>query len=240
MIIGFSGKKQSGKSTSSNFIISLFIAQLEIAEKVSINPNGQIVVSDLLNDRNYAGIFDLSNINRNDFILNKVAEKLDKHIKVYSFADPLKKDICMNILGLTYEQCYGSDEEKNVLTDLTWDNKQLSGREAMEIIGTNIFRTLKNNVWVETTIKKIKQEKPSIAIIADCRFPNEADAIKRENGKVVRLTRNPFSSSAKAEVALDKENYDWSNFDYICDNEKMNIYDQCMDIQKFLQEILPL
>jgi hypothetical protein len=240
MIIGFSGKKQSGKSTSSNFIISLFIAQLEIAKKVSINANGQIVVSDLLNDNNYSGIFDLSNINRNDFVLNKVAEKLDKHIKVYSFADPLKKDICMNILGLTYEQCYGSDEEKNTLTDLTWDNKQLTGREAMEIIGTNIFRTLKNNVWVEATIKKIKEEKPSIAIIADCRFPNEADSIKAEGGKVLRLTRNPFDSSAKAEVALDKDNYDWSNFDYICDNANMDIYNQCMDIQKFLQEILPL
>ena len=87
MIIGFSGKKQSGKSTSSNFIISLFIAQLEIAQKVSINPNGQIVVSDLLNDRNYAGIFDLSNINRNDFILNKGT----------SFYENFSDIICANI-----------------------------------------------------------------------------------------------------------------------------------------------
>jgi hypothetical protein len=65
-------------------------------------------------------------------------------------------------------------------------------------------------------------------------------SIKAEDGKVFRLTRNPFNSLAQAEAALDKDNYDWSNFDYICDNASMSIADQCMDIQKFLQEILPL
>ena len=84
------------------------------------------------------------------------------------------------------------------------------------------------------------KENPTIAIIADCRFPNEVDSIKAENGKVLRLTRNPFNSSAQAEAALDKDNYNWSNFDYICDNADMNISDQCMDIHKFLQENLQL
>jgi hypothetical protein len=192
-IIAFAGRKQSGKTTSAEYV-KAFVEQQ-----------------------------------------NKNAT-----CKIYSFADPLKQDICMNILDLTYEQCYGSDEEKNTLTDLFWENKQLTAREAMEIIGTNIFRSLKNNVWVSSTINKIKKEKPTIAIIADCRFPNEVASIKAENGKVLRLTRNPFNSSAQAEAALDKDNYDWSNFDYICDNADMNISDQCMDIQKFLLAILPL
>ena len=192
-IIAFAGRKQSGKTTSAEYVKSI------------------------IEQQNTAAI-----------------------CKIYSFADPLKQDICMNILDLTYEQCYGSDEEKNTLTDLFWENRRLTAREAMEIIGTNIFRSLKNNVWVTSTIKKIKKEKPTIAIIADCRFPNEVDCIKAENGKVVRLTRNPFNSLAQAEAALDKDNYDWSNFDYICDNADMNISDQCMDIHKFLQENLQL
>ena len=192
-IIAFAGRKQSGKTTSAEYV-KAFVEQ----------------------------------------------HSKDAICKIYSFADPLKQDICMNILDLTYEQCYGSDEEKNTLTDLYWENKQLTAREAMEIIGTNIFRSLKNNVWVSSTIKKIKKENPTIAIIADCRFPNEVDSIKAENGKVLRLTRNPFNSSAQAEAALDKDNYNWSNFDYICDNADMNISDQCMDIHKFLQENLQL
>lgn len=192
-IIAFAGRKQSGKTTSAEYV-KAFIEQ----------------------------------------------QNKDAACKIYSFADPLKQDICINILDLTYEQCYGSDEEKNTLTDLFWENKQLTAREAMEIIGTNIFRSLKNNVWVSSTINKIKKEKPTVAIIADCRFPNEVDCIKAENGKVVRLTRNPFNSLAQAEAALDKNNYNWSNFNYICDNKDMSIYDQCMDINKFLQETLQL
>ena len=56
----------------------------------------------------------------------------------------------------------------------------------------------------------------------------------------MRLTRNPFHSDHLSETILDESNYDWSNFDYVCKNDEMGIYDQCMDIQKFLQERLPL
>lgn len=146
----------------------------------------------------------------------------------------------MNILGLSYEQCYGSDIDKNTLTDITWDNKKLTAREVMEVVGTDIFRKLKNDVWVSSTIERIKKDKPGLAIIPDCRFPNEVNLIKDNQGKILRLTRNPFDSIAKAELALDKEHYDWSNFDYVCDNKDMNIYEQCTDIQKFLEENLSL
>jgi hypothetical protein len=241
MILGISGKKQSGKSTSGNFILSVYMAYLNIADKVSINDKGEIVVSDLFKDKNYAGVFDITKPNdSNDYIINKVLETLNPHIKLYSFADTLKQDICIDILGLTYQQCYGSDEDKNSLTEITWEDKKLTAREAMEIIGTNIFRTLKNNVWIDATLNKIKKDKPKIALVVDCRFPNEVESIKGAGGKVIRLTRNLFNSDAAAEIALDKENYDWSNFDYICSNEDMSIYDQCMEIQKILQEVSSL
>jgi len=40
--------------------------------------------------------------------------------KVVSFADPIK-DFCENVLGLTHAQIYGTEEEKNSLTDIMWD-----------------------------------------------------------------------------------------------------------------------
>ena len=81
-----------------------------------------------------------------DFITSTIDKRLlDISYAIYSFADPLKKDICMGVLGLTEQQCYGSDDDKNTMTDLWWDGVNLTAREAMEIIGTNIFRTLKNN-----------------------------------------------------------------------------------------------
>jgi hypothetical protein len=116
----------------------------------------------------------------------------------------------------------------------------MTAREVMEVVGTDIFRKIKGDVWVSSTLRKIQQDQSQIAVIVDCRFPNEVESIKANGGKVIRLTRNPFDSSATAEAALDSQNYNWENFDYIINNENMTIYDQCMDIQKFLQETLSL
>jgi hypothetical protein len=73
-IIAFAGRKQSGKTTSSEFLKS-------VINKYSLGT-----------------------------------------CKIYNFADTLKQDICMNILGLTYDQCYGEDDIKNSLTDIEWKN----------------------------------------------------------------------------------------------------------------------
>lgn len=188
-IVAFAGRKQSGKTTCSEFV------------KLSFGP-----------------------------------------AKIYNFADPLKNDICINILGLTYDQCYGSDDQKNELVDCYWDNKQLTAREVMQIVGTDMFRTMKNSVWSEATIRKIHNEKPELAIIADCRFPNEVDAVKSVGGLVIKLTRNPHHSTHASEIALDPNNYDQSNFDLVIDNNSMTIDDQNKTLILFLQQkgILPL
>lgn len=194
-ILAFSGRKQSGKSTGSEYVESL--------------------------------------INNNS---------LDLSYRVYSFADPLKQDICINILGLTYAQCYGSDEDKNTLTDLVWDGKILTAREAMEIIGTDIFRRLKNNVWVDATLNKIRKDNVDLAIIPDCRFPNEVNTILDNSGYVIRLTLDPFNSQSNSEKALDENNYDWNKFSLIINNQKMTIDKKNESILRFLSNkgILPL
>jgi chloramphenicol 3-O-phosphotransferase len=162
--------------------------------------------------------------------------------KIYNFADPLKKDICINILGMTYDQCYGSDDQKNELVDCWWDNKQLTAREVMQFIGTNVFRQMQNNVWADATIKKIQKENPSLAVIADCRFPNEVDTVRNAGGIVIKLMRNPYNSDHESEMALDKDRYDYSNFDLVVDNNTMSVSEQCNEITNFLKNkgILPL
>jgi hypothetical protein len=167
---------------------------------------------------------------------------VNQKVKIYNFADPLKRDICMNILGLTEQQCYGEDCFKNTLTDIVWDNKQLTAREVMQFVGTDIFRKMKNNVWADATLIKINNEKPSLAVIADCRFPNEVESVKKAGGIVVRLTRKPFSSDHASEVALEQINYDWNNFDIILDNKNMDLQTQNNALISVLKQkgILPL
>jgi hypothetical protein len=239
LILGVSGRKQSGKSTTGNFIYSMYLSHLNISEKVYINDLGQIMVSDLLGDTNYAGVFDPTAMySTNDYLITKVFDKLNSVIKIYNFADILKQDICINILGLSHEQCYGSDEDKNKPTNLFINNKPASAREILQYIGTDIFRQLKPDVWVLATIQKIQKEKPQIAVITDCRFPNEVDIIKKNNGKVLRLSRNLHCSEHISETILDANNYSWDNFDFIIDNANMSMLEQFTETQNILAEIL--
>jgi hypothetical protein len=239
LILGISGRKQSGKTTTGNFILSLYLSKLQFSDKIYIDDDGQPVVSDILGNSAYSGVFDFNNLPQDDDTRYLVS-KLNSQIKIYNFADILKTDICINILGLTKEQCYGSDDQKNELTDMFWEGKQLSCRDVMQVVGTDIFRKLDPNVWVRSTISKIMKESPELAIVTDCRFPNEIEAIKNVGGKVLRLTRNPFNSDHLSECVLDKDKYDWSNFDFIIDNDKMPLYDQLVETKKLLEQILDI
>lgn len=188
MIIAFAGRKQSGKTTSAQFVANEFIGGLSGTAKI------------------------------------------------YNFADPLKTDICMNVLGLTFEQCYGTDKQKNELVNCYWDNKQLTAREVMQLVGTDMFRKLQNNVWADATVIKINKEKPDLALIADCRFPNEVDVVKRAGGIVIKLNRNPFNSDHDSETALDYNRYDYTNFDLVLDNQYMSVNEQNQMIYQFLSK----
>lgn len=189
-IIAFAGRKQSGKTTCSEFVAKHF--------------NGMLQPFD--------------------------------GAKIYNFADPLKQDICMNILGLTYDQCYGDDDSKNEYTEIFWDGNRLTAREVMQFVGTDIFRKMKTNVWAGATIIKIQKEQPKLAIIADCRFPNEVEAVKNAGGIVIKLTRNPYNSNHTSETALDEINYPTNNFDLVVYNEDINILQQNQIILNFLKK----
>jgi hypothetical protein len=192
-IIAFAGRKQSGKTTSAEFVQNLFANQYGISAKI------------------------------------------------YNFADPLKT-LCMDILGLEHKQCYGSDTDKNELVNCYWDGRQITAREVLQLVGTEMFRSLQKNVWSDATIRLIKKENPNLAIIADCRFPNEVEAIKNAGGLIIKLNRNPYHSSHASEIALDAENYDQQMFNLVIDNSDLNISQQNRIIHTFLldQGILPL
>jgi hypothetical protein len=188
-LIAFAGRKQSGKTTCSEFVVSYYNNSVQSYNQA----------------------------------------------KIYNFADPLKTDICINILGLTYDQCYGDDISKNQFTEVYWEGNRLTAREVMQFVGTDIFRKMKTDVWSEATIKKIQTEKVPLAVIADCRFPNEVEAVRGVGGLVIKLTRNPYNSQHSSETALDDINYSSRNFDFIINNENMSIDEQNECVLTFLK-----
>ena len=143
-------------------------------------------------------------------------------VEVYNFADVLK-NLCVEIMGLKEEQVWGTDEEKNSLTNYEWERipdfikskfnsegKNISARHIMQILGTDVMRNMfDSNIWVNAVIRKIRKNNPLIAVIADVRFPSEVSFIEKENGIIIRLNRKLYEDSHPSETSLDE--YSWSD-----------------------------
>lgn len=224
-IIAFAGNKQSGKTTSCNFMLALKLVELGIATNARINTSGLIEVSDIGGENPFNSDFFVLT----DQMLNDLYDQgLSNYIKMYAFADPLK-DICVSLLGLTKNQVFGSDEEKNSLTNISWEdmpgNKKRKGkmtaREVMQFVGTDIFRKMKNDIWIESILNRIKADSPEIAVISDVRFLNETEALLDVNAYIVALTRNmnpdaEHASEKDIPIILEKANF-------VIDNQNLDI-----------------
>ena len=178
-----------------------------------------------------------------EFTSRVFSETVGANSCIYNFADPLKK-MCIEIFGLSYEQCYGTDDQKNEIVNCLWPDKdqQMTAREVMQYVGTNIFRKMQHNVWADATIRKIQDEDLPLSLIADCRFPNEVEAVKNAGGLVIKLNRNLYDSTHESETALDEDKYDQSNFDLVIQNQEIDITDKNKQIFQFLKDkrVLPL
>lgn len=263
-IIAFAGKLQSGKTTATNFLFGLEMLSIQepkLIDYFRIDDYGKLIVPARHGDEVVDSIFDP--ITPNESTIDFLAVNIWPYIKQYNFADSLKQRVCIGLLGLSWSQCYGTNEEKNTLTKYLWedmpgvitqktvynkvkDNEnvlyhekgQMTARDVMQFVGTKLFRKMYSEVWVESCIRQIISENSEIAVVGDCRFPNEVKAIQDAGGVVIRLTRNKNSEDKDAsEVALDEYHYDWNNFNAVIDNDNMTIKEQNMAVYNVLTEL---
>ena len=231
-ILGISGRKQSGKTTTANYITGRVMKSLGLVKDFHLDTkNGGVLVINTsdANGQDGWGVFDIA---RKDSDFAEYAEReLWPYVKPYSFADGLK-NLCIEFFGLKPEQVYGTDKQKNTPTKVkwedtpTWKNTSLNlnrgymtAREFMQFFGTDIMRKMHEPVHVNHAINQILAEKPRLAIIPDVRFPNEVKAIQDAGGKVLRMTRSHHEDSHDSECALDVGQFDWGNFDFILEND---------------------
>lgn len=232
-IIGISGKKQSGKNTAANYINGSILRSKNMVEDFFIDEHGGLAIK--TTDQSGTSGYGVLDVTRRDAEFVEYAEKeMWPFIKVYHFADALK-EISSALFGLNIQQLYGTDKQKNLKTNLIWEdmptqeNKsgKMSNREFLEYFGTKIVRKIRSDAWVKATINKIVAESSELAIIPDVRFPNEVEAIKDNGGIVIRLQRDVFKDTIECECALDEGNFDWSSFDHVIDNRDISMKDFC-------------
>lgn len=262
-ILAISGKKQAGKDTTANYIVGLWVQALGLCEEAYVNIDGKLV---LINGQDSV-FFDIDK-------KGPLYEEIKGFIRVYSFADCLKEKVCIDILGLSREQCYGTDEQKNTPTHLKWEDMPgvicdkglvdqlnlqswwdedvnnlysiahyltyhepgfMTGREVMQFVGTEIFRKMYGDVWVNATINQINKDNPVIAIIRDTRFPNEVEGVQNAGGLVGRLTKDVFKGQDQHESETVLDSYG-GKYDFLWDNESLTIEEQCKLIHSTLSD----
>ena len=261
MILAISGKKQAGKTTVANIIHGAVLKKNGMIADYRVNEKGKLLVK-TTNSQGDVGWGELDIERKDEQFVEYAHYNMWPHVKLYNFADPVK-DMCINLFGFTYEQAYGTDEQKNqTLPDIRWEDMprfqnmklmkkmpvdakkswkwregEMTAREFMQFFGTDIMRKIHPNVWANACVNKITKEGSDLAIVADTRFPNEVEAINKAGGKVLRLERDIHDDNHDSETALDASNYDHSNFWQVLDNRKMNIQETITKVESLLGEI---
>jgi hypothetical protein len=154
----------------------------------------------------------------------------DKDWQVRKFAGKLKT-VASILTGIPVEN-FEDQDFKNTMLGNEWANRrgnhaQMSIREFLQILGTESIRIgLHRNAWINALMSEYRDEKgiqilddgtmkdwskplPNW-IITDCRFTNEAIAVKERGGIVLRINRPgvfPINNHP-SEIDLDRWNFD--------------------------------
>jgi hypothetical protein len=141
--------------------------------------------------------------------------------EILSFAAPLK-DAVKEMFSWTDEHVYGS---KKLIEDDFWG---VTPGRAMQLFGTELMRqrfgqlmteqghwpeSERDNFWLKAAEARMLTMGPNI-VFDDVRFPNEADAIRRWGGIIVKIHRDPIydgrDPNHPSETSLDGyEDWDW-------------------------------
>jgi len=166
------------------------------------------------------------------------AEYLEKiypgKVKRVAFADKLKK-ITMELFGLSWEQCYGSQEIKETV-DPRYD---MTPREIMQGVGEKM-RKVYPDIWVDTvfnvTIPQWVEQGFDCFIISDVRYPNEGDKVHKEGGVVVKVTREGSGVTVGASHSSETAMQDYQDFDFVLNNSS-SFEDYYQKLDKLMEEI---
>jgi hypothetical protein len=144
----------------------------------------------------------------------------------FQFATPLKK-FCIEVLGLTEAQCYGSSNDRETPTKYKWGfvaedirlkydkrpEETMSARSVLQVIGTDLMRDkFYRDIWAYAGIRAAASSTAETCIFTDTRFINEIDATLDvgsidqtfRSSIIIRLYRQTdYNDAHESETALD-------------------------------------
>lgn len=131
---------------------------------------------------------------------------LNYQFKRISFALPIR-DAIYTLNPYLEGKIRVSDEVEDYGWDVAKSNPEL--RRLLQVFGTEVGRNLfGENFWIDQAFKRADEYER--VVFSDVRFPNEADAIKEQGGKIWRINRRSHSAvnSHASEHAMDNYLFD--------------------------------
>lgn len=125
---------------------------------------------------------------------------------------------CDHNVGLSNTKTWNYVYVQDVIDAHGWDGykETIYGggiRRLLQRLGTEAGRqTLWDSIWVDAAFAGLSDD--AKIVVADCRFPNEAQAIKERGGVIWRVIREDVgpANSHPSETSLDDWNFDaWIN-----------------------------
>lgn len=112
---------------------------------------------------------------------------------IVPFAKPLKSMI--SALGVPDVHLYGTPAQKEQPLAMLGGK---SARHAMQYLGTEWARDcIDPNLWVNAWDTAVRHAPTPIVVSDDLRFENEAEAIKKLGGMIIRVVRDPDDANRR-------------------------------------------
>jgi len=196
--MGISGKKQSGKTTLASYL--LIALKGYAARSFSFaDPLKQLVCKQVM------GLTE-DQVNGTDDDKNSLTKySWDK------LPDQLRERYSGKVETVVLSK--GIDENGNKI-EITEDvviprSGKMTAREIMQVVGTDFFRNhFSENIWVDATMRAIRESPCRIAVIPDVRFQSEVTGILENDGYIIRLQRQVSHDSHPSEIDLDDYDFD--------------------------------
>lgn len=111
----------------------------------------------------------------------------------YAFANRLKQ-VCMDLFGLTYDQCHTPEGKKEYIPQ--YDK---TVRQILQVFATEVARNISPSIWCDYVMECVDAIPLGGIAITDVRFENEANAIRERNGILVKLVRPDHDDLTESE-----------------------------------------
>jgi hypothetical protein len=166
----------------------------------------------------------------------------DRDFKEKEFGEEWKYYLCKGIYGgekyvEIFEDILDAEEFCFHYSQASFKELIHTPRTILQLLGTEAGRKIIHpNIWVNALFADYEDNKSewlleinSKWIITDCRFPNEAQAVKDRGGIVIRVERddfvNNYNTNERFKVRIHKNEHpsetaldDYDGFDYVIDN----------------------